>query len=942
MPWFLGLFVVLFWGLSFIEHSSADGAARNVTTCVNKSRTLMTTTSKKTCKKGETKLILTLTRKRTLCVSTKTRLITTSTKSRCPSGRVAAEHLARNNSLPVCTNSKTRRIEIQRSGRCKKGLKVQRLPILNPQLTTVQNSSTTIPIVGTTTSSTQPMTNSAGTTTTTISSTTTSTTTVPTVTTTTIPLSTISSFSATRSTINQGESTTLSAVWSGATANINQTVGSVVSGQNVTVSPTVTTVYRLTVSNGAGHSLFQDVTVFVNSLNIVTHPQDTTTDNPFGQNLTVNAVATGALTYQWYKNSQPVDHATSSAFRATQDGTYHVVVTSTLNGVTRDAISASATFAMNSVSIANHPTGTIIGDGQTATFTVVATGAGTLSYKWKVNGNEVSGATQDTFTSSTYGSHQVIVTSTLNGMTTSVSSNSAWLDVNTVSITSQPSDAFLTQGGTTSLGVSVSSQGSATISYQWYVDGSPINNANGISVQATQAGTYKVKVTSTRSGTTAIRFSDEAIVTEVPPASISSLTASPPSIGVGSSTDLTPIFAHGEGVLNPGNIPVTSGTPVTVTPTETTEYTLTVTNPAGQQAGLSMRVVVTTGFVIATANNSSADRYYGAQAVTLQSGKVLVFGSGVTYSKATDLYDPDTNLFTRVGDMLQGRMKTAAIRLANGKVLAIGGAYHNGSNYVSLNSVEIFDPATETWSYTGSLNVAREEPLAVLLNDGRVLVIGGYRRAPGSTYINTVEIYDPTTGTFSYAASMPQARGNPTGTLMADGNVFVGSGYNSSNGHMKSAIIYNVASNTWRTISSQMNSVHSNGGASTLLLDDGRVLIAGGWDAGVGVATIDIYNPTTDSFAAANNLPQFSFGRGGLTAHVMSNGLVVFFGGSSGIGHIANAPVLYDPTSNTLTTEANTMRWHRYMHTSAQLLDGRVLIVGGNSTNNSAADVYTQ
>lgn len=705
------------------------------------------------------------------------------------------------------------------------------------------------------------------------------------------------------------------------------------------MTPNATTTYTLTVSNGAGHSITQFLTVYVNRLSITVQPQDITTDNPYGQNLSVTASASGALSYQWYKDSSAISNANSSSYRATQDGAYHVVVTSTLNGVSRTATSSSASFYMNTVSISLQPVAALVAEGDINTFSVVASGSGTLSYQWKRNDTDVSGATTSSFTSGTYGNHQVVVTSTLNGHTTSVNSNSVLLDVNTVTITHSPSDAYMTQGGTASLGVTVSSHGSATISYQWYLDGNELPGENDIGVYAAQAGEYKVKVTSVRGGTTFSRFSDVATVTEVPPPTISSFSAASSSIAIGNSTQITAVFSGGTGIITPGSIPVSSGDTITVSPSTSTSYTLTVVNPAGTQAGHTIRITVTTGTFTATANNSNANRYMGTKSVTLQSGKVVVFG-GFSFSKITDVYDPATNSFSRVGDLNRERHGAGAALLPNGKVLAIGGMYASGANYISLSTVEIFDPVTETWSYTGSLNVARENPVVVVLNNGKVLVTGGMWRAPGTTYLSSAEIYDPATGTFTYVNSMPQARGNATGALMSNGNVFVAGGYNSTNGHMKSAIIYNPTLNTWTSISSQMNSVHSEGGSVTLQLQDGRMLVAGGWSPTLGIWTIDIYDPSTNSFVAAANLPQFSHGRGGLTGHVRSDGVVVFFGGSSAQGDIADTAVLYDPTSNTMATEGNTMRWYRYQHTSAVLNDGRILIIGGNFSNNSAADVY--
>lgn len=177
---------------------------------------------------------------------------------------------------------------------------------------------------------------------------------------------------------------------------------------------------------------------------------------------------------------------------------------------------------------------------------------------------------------------------------------------------------------------------------------------------------------------------------------------------------------------------------------------------------------------------------------------------------------------------------------------------------------------------------------------------------------------------------------------MADGRVFIAGGYNGTNGHMKSAVIYNPSLNTWTTVTSQMNSVHSEGGAVTLLMNDGRMIVAGGWNPSNGVWTIDVYNPTTNSFVAGANLPQFSHGRGGITGHVLSNGLVAFIGGSSALGDIANTIVLYDPVANTMATEANTMSVERYRQASALLSDGRIIIIGGSYWAKTAAEVYTQ
>jgi hypothetical protein len=84
-----------------------------------------------------------------------------------------------------------------------------------------------------------------------------------------------------------------------------------------------------------------------------------------------------------------------------------------------------------------------------------------------------------------------------------------------------------------------------------------------------------------------------------PPASISSFTASSSSITSGTSATLTGVFANGTGVITPGNLPATSGVAVTVSPTATTTYTLTVTPTTGT-AATAMATITVTGSVATT------------------------------------------------------------------------------------------------------------------------------------------------------------------------------------------------------------------------------------------------------------------------------------------------------------------------------------------------------
>ncbi len=159
-------------------------------------------------------------------------------------------------------------------------------------------------------------------------------------------------------------------------------------------------------------------------------------------------------------------------------------------------------------------------------------------------------------------------------------------------------------------------------------------------------------------------------------------------------------------------------------------------------------------------------------ATLLNDGRVLVAGG--SDSLKSELYDPATELWTDAGQIILNTFGHTATLLANGKVLLAGGEYVAGPLLMTSNRGTLYDPATASWTATGSMAIGHESHTATRLSDGRVLVAGlGY--ASGSP--NSAELYDPGTGIWATAAALIAPRGHHTATLLPGGQVLVAGGY---------------------------------------------------------------------------------------------------------------------------------------------------------------------
>lgn len=269
--------------------------------------------------------------------------------------------------------------------------------------------------------------------------------------------------------------------------------------------------------------------------------------------------------------------------------------------------------------------------------------------------------------------------------------------------------------------------------------------------------------------------------------------------------------------------------------------------------------------------------------------------------------------FQNVGADTTTRFFHRASLLQDGRVMITGGMLIQPipPTLITLDKISFFDPATgnfsDSFTPTGAttstrpvLPTARSYHTQTTLPDGRVLITGGYTKANGTSVgiaINSVLIFNPTTGHIAIGPPMDSPRADHTATLSPDGRVIV------------------AGSDTWQDFDPTNNSWSDNhhlwfareSHSAVLLNDfpmagDYRILLIGG--SGDAATRMELLNPVTGtSTPTAAALP---LGINDTAAARLDDGTVLIVGGQDSItGETNSNCYLYDPTADTLTPTAS-------------------------------------
>ena len=266
----------------------------------------------------------------------------------------------------------------------------------------------------------------------------------------------------------------------------------------------------------------------------------------------------------------------------------------------------------------------------------------------------------------------------------------------------------------------------------------------------------------------------------------------------------------------------------------------------------------------------------------------------------------------------------SATALQDGRVLVAGGYYREGSKAdEAMADTFLFNPKANTFKPAGKLKVARAHHRAVLLKDGRVLVFGGRQ----STYkvLDSAELFDPKKGTWSPGGTMSTPRTSHTVVLLQDGNVLTVGGVDTKVwAPLKSLEVFKPGANAWTVLGLALGKGHAL--ASATLLNSGKVLIAGGYDGTAWLDTVITFDAVAGGLAVQQT--KLSERRCDHTATRTADGRVLIVGGTCGTGCTLKGNELYNPTTGKVTSASHSGPTP-HLHAATRLADGRVLITGG-------------
>jgi N-acetylneuraminic acid mutarotase len=232
--------------------------------------------------------------------------------------------------------------------------------------------------------------------------------------------------------------------------------------------------------------------------------------------------------------------------------------------------------------------------------------------------------------------------------------------------------------------------------------------------------------------------------------------------------------------------------------------------------------------------------------------------------------------------------------IVDGKIYIIGGAPNNNS---VISAVEMYDPATNTWSPMAGMPAGRCSHATCAFH-GKIYVFGGLSPSPYGTANKNVYEYNPQTDTWIQKADMPYANANCGIAVVNDIIYLIGGSLSASSPPYSTVMAYNPVTESW-TQKADMPTAR----VPSACVVDGKIYAIGGttenWQV-FSYKLVEVYDPSTDTWARKSDMPTERWGLGTCVV----DGKIFAIGGWSGSRGVCTTNEVYDPITDTWTTKS--------------------------------------
>ncbi|MBI3646088.1 MAG: hypothetical protein HY233_09015, partial [Acidobacteriales bacterium] len=217
---------------------------------------------------------------------------------------------------------------------------------------------------------------------------------------------------------------------------------------------------------------------------------------------------------------------------------------------------------------------------------------------------------------------------------------------------------------------------------------------------------------------------------------------------------------------------------------------------------------------------------------------------------AVEVYDPASNTWAIKAPIPTNRA-IASAGVIDGKLYVVGGCINSDCRVGVTNILQVYDPATDTWTTKASMPTARAA-MATGVIAGQLYVAGGFQACYGPCpMVNTLEVYDPATNIWTSKASMPTTRSHMDGAVI-DGKLYVVGGSTDGGNAIATLEVYDPSTDAWTTNAPMPTARQSHGAGE---VNGILYAVSGVLAGGIAVNTVEAYDPATDTWTTVAPIP---------------------------------------------------------------------------------------